>query len=196
MEPDRKRSRSGPITLQLYVGTIMKKLFFLALLSMAGLSTFAQQTFVDKLTKVEAGKGTVRVIEDAEITLLVNAPKTSSSHSSSTKIQADSPDEPSEEQTPEEEKPVRKMKASGYRIQLYAGGNTRAARQEAQNIEAKAKSCFPNLTTYTHFKSPRWICSVGDFKTYEEANQFLHQIRQTNQFDEAMIVKSVILIPY
>lgn len=179
----------------------MKKLFLLALLCAAMPAAFAQQMFIDQLTTTEAGKGTVRVIQDAEITRLVNgarpsSPKTTPSETQTTP-DADTPtEEQTAEETIEEEKPVRKMKASGYRIQVYAGGNTRAARQEAQRIEEKVKSLFSDITTYTHFKSPRWICSVGDFKTYEEANQFLHQIRATKQFDEAMIVKSVILIPY
>ena len=87
------------------------------------------------------------------------------------------------------------MKAVGYRIQVYAGGNSRTSRQEAQQMAAKVKRYF-DMPTYTHFQSPRWICRVGDFRTYEEASQFLHELRATEQFDEALIVKSVIQIPY
>ena len=88
------------------------------------------------------------------------------------------------------------MKATGYRIQVYAGGNSRTSRQEAQRMAGKVKDYFRDMPTYTHFQSPRWICRVGDFRTYEEASQVLHEMRATRQFDEALIVKSVILIPY
>ena len=77
-------------------------------------------------------------------------------------------------------KPVRKMKANGYRIQVYAGGNSRTARQEAQRMAGKVKSYFSDMATYTHFQSPRWIAG-GDFRTYEEANQALHELRATKQ---------------
>lgn len=63
-------------------------------------------------------------------------------------------------------------------------------------MAGKVKSYFSDMATYTHFQSPRWICRVGDFRTYEEANQALHELRATKQFDEALIVKSVIQIPY
>lgn len=89
-----------------------------------------------------------------------------------------------------------RMKANGYRIQVYSGGNSRMARQEATKVGGQVKALFPELQVYTHFKSPRWICRVGDFKTYEEANEVFRALRETQKFGEAIIVKSVILIPY
>lgn len=166
----------------------------------------AQEKFMDKLVKQTGGQGAVRVVQSAEITRLVNGedhvtakrPETpaNGTDSADAKAGAQTPAGEGEEGALSPLKPVRKMKANGYRIQVYAGGNSRTARQEAQRMANKVKSYFGDMATYTHFQSPRWICRVGDFRTYEEANQALHELRATNQFDEALIVKSVIQIPY
>lgn len=180
----------------------MRKLFFPVLLFVCWQNAFAQEKFLDKLVKPVNGQGTVRVIQDAEITRLVNGsqennkvpkPVSNKDTSSVTPVTQVSQEDNEEAAAV---KPVRKMKANGYRIQVYAGGNSRDARMEAQRMANKVKSYFSDMTTYTHFQSPRWICRVGDFRTYEEASQALHEMRETKQFDEALIVKSVIQIPY
>lgn len=167
----------------------------------------AQEKFLDRLTGKTEGQGTVRVIQNAEITRLVNggqenAPAkrtdTPKGGTDTTGLKTGAQVSPAEDEDDvlPVTKPTRKMKANGYRIQVYAGGNSRTARQEAQRMASKVKSYFNDMATYTHFQSPRWICRVGDFRTYEEANQALHEMRATKQFDEALIVKSVIQIPY
>ena len=92
--------------------------------------------------------------------------------------------------------PVRMLRVAGFRIQVYAGGNSRASRNEAYAIATKIKSYFNDLTAYTLFQSPRWLCRVGDFRTIEEATQMLHKVKETHEFEEATIVKSMIQIPY
>lgn len=177
---------------------MMKRLFLsLFWCAVSWLQVSAQQKFVDKLVKPVNGQGTVRVIQDAEITRMVNgggAEKESSTSLADSGRTSQSITESGNSSVGT--KPVRKMKANGYRIQVYARGNSRTARQEAQRMAGKVKSYFSDMATYTHFQSPRWICRVGDFRTYEEANQALHELRATKQFDEALIVKSVIQIPY
>ena len=182
---------------------LMKKLFFPVLLFVCWQNAFAQEKFLDKLVKPVNGQGTVRVIQDAEITRLVNGSQENNTVPSRTEKPVSNKDTSSVTQVPQGDneetaavKTVRKMKANGYRIQVYAGGNSRDARMEAQRMANKVKSYFSDMTTYTHFQSPRWICRVGDFRTYEEASQALHEMRETKQFDEALIVKSVIQIPY
>lgn len=152
-----------------------------------------------RLLKSAPGQGTVHVVQDAEITRLVNGVQdvrpadTSASAADQTVRPGVLPLVGEDDETV---RPFRKMKVNGYRIQVYAGGNSRTAREEAQRMAAKVKSYFSDLATYTHFQSPRWICRVGDFRTYEEASQALHEMRATNQFSEALIVKSVIQISY
>ena len=85
---------------------------------------------------------------------------------------------------------------NGYRIQVYAGGNNRQSKSEAYRMANLVRSTFSDVQVYTHFISPRWICRVGDFKTYEEANDLLKRMRQTQKFREASIVKSKITLLY
>lgn len=86
-----------------------------------------------------------------------------------------------------------KKKIRGYRVQVYAGDNTRKARQKAQNVAVQIKSYFPELAVYAHFVSPRWVCRVGDFRTYGEAQTYLRKIR-AKKYREALIVKTTILV--
>ena len=88
------------------------------------------------------------------------------------------------------------MKVNGYRIQVYAGGNNRQSKLEAYRMASLVRSNFEDVSVYTHFISPRWICRVGDFRTYEEANELLRRMRQTQKFREASIVKSKIIVFY
>ena len=46
------------------------------------------------------------------------------------------------------------IKSSGYRIQVYAGNNTRQAKNEAYAVATRIKEHFPELTVYTSFNPP------------------------------------------
>ena len=83
---------------------------------------------------------------------------------------------------------------NGYRIRLYSGTNSRESRQKAYSIGYLFKSSYLNVPVYTHFVSPHWTCCVGNFKTYEDAQKFLSELKATNQFNGAMIIKSKIQV--
>lgn len=85
-----------------------------------------------------------------------------------------------------------RIRMNGYRIQVYLGGNTRKGKTDAQMMKERVKGFFPELSVYAGFLSPHWICRAGDFRTYEEASEYLHKMRETGRFDEAVIVKSKI----
>ncbi|WP_455586236.1 SPOR domain-containing protein [Bacteroides sp.] len=87
------------------------------------------------------------------------------------------------------------IKTSGYRVQTYAGNNTRQAKTEAYNIAAKIKEYFPDLPIYSFFNPPRWLCRVGDFRSIEEADAMMRKLRATGVFKEVSIVKDQINIP-
>ena len=89
----------------------------------------------------------------------------------------------------------RVLKSAGYRIQLYAGNNTRQAKNEAQKVSDDIKQAFPDLPIYTSFNPPRWLCRVGDFRSIEEADAMMRQIKATGKFKEFSIVKDYINIP-
>lgn len=86
-------------------------------------------------------------------------------------------------------------KITGYRVQAYSGGNSRADRQKAERIGNAIKSRFPDLPIYVHFYSPRWICRVGNFRTYQEANEVLQEIKDMG-YRQACIVKGKITVAY
>lgn len=90
---------------------------------------------------------------------------------------------------------AKSYKVNGYRVQAFAGGNTRNDRQKAERIGNDIKYAFPNEPIYVHFYSPRWICRVGNYRTYEEAHRMLLEIRRLG-YKQASIVKGKISVQY
>lgn len=86
-------------------------------------------------------------------------------------------------------------KITGYRIQLYSGGNSREDRQKAERIRNAVKQKFPDIPVYVHFYSPRWICRAGNFRTYKEADIMLKEFKNLG-YRQACIVKGKITVGY
>lgn len=86
-------------------------------------------------------------------------------------------------------------KVMGYRVQAFAGGNSRADRQKAEATRNNIKAHFPNVPVYVHFFSPRWICRVGNYRTYEEAHQMAASLKSLG-FNQCTIVKGKIQVAY
>ena len=86
-------------------------------------------------------------------------------------------------------------KVNGFRVQAFAGGNQRKDRQTAERVASNIKAHFPGEPVYTHFYSPRWICRVGNYRTYEEAHEMLLNIRKLG-YASATIVKGKITVQY
>ena len=86
-------------------------------------------------------------------------------------------------------------KVTGYRVQAFAGGNTRADRQKAESIRTAIKMKFPDQPIYVHFYSPRWICRVGNYRSYEQAAWMLKEIQKMG-YSAATIVKGKITVQY
>lgn len=84
-------------------------------------------------------------------------------------------------------------KITGYRVQAYAGGNTRADKVRAQQIGEAIKIRYPDQPVYVHFYSPRWICRVGNYRTYGEAEYMLKAIKAMG-YKSATIVKGKITV--
>ena len=84
-------------------------------------------------------------------------------------------------------------KVNGFRVQVYAGGNGRTDRMKAQRTGDEIKSLFPNEPVYVHFYSPRWICRMGNYRTYEEAHDVLTRVKQLG-YTSAVIVKGKITV--
>lgn len=84
-------------------------------------------------------------------------------------------------------------RAKGFRIQVYSGGNTRQARQAAEQAGLKVKAALPTQPVYVHFYCPRWSCRVGNFKTYDSARSTLKAVRKLG-YKNAIIIRSTITV--
>ena len=89
----------------------------------------------------------------------------------------------------------RSYKVNGYRVQIYAGGNSRKDKIKAQNVGNSIKKAFPTHPVYVHFYSPRWICRMGNYRTYEEASAILAQVKKMG-YSQACIVSGKITVAY
>lgn len=103
----------------------------------------------------------------------------------------------SQDTTPDMSKKVmrKSYKITGYRVQVWAGGNSRVDRQKAEKAGLTIKRNIPDVPVYVHFYSPRWICRIGNYRTYEEAHEVLREVKQLG-YPEAVIVKGKITVQY
>lgn len=86
-------------------------------------------------------------------------------------------------------------KVTGFRVQAFAGGNTREDKRKAEEARDKIKRAYPSEPVYVHFYSPRWICRVGNYRTQEEANRMLRNIRNLG-YRQAVVAKGKITVQY
>ena len=151
----------------------MKKFLFSFAMMFSACSLWAQTNIVESLQTDRIGEGKVTVHQSAEITSLLGTRYVRSGAAES----------------------QRTLKARGYRVQVYAGNNSRKARTEALQVSTKVKEEFPEMPVYTFFLPPRWLCRVGDFKSIEEAHVAMRQLKATGVFKEVAIVREQIIIP-
>lgn len=137
------------------------------------LSAAAQKNIVEDLQTSRVGQGTVTIHQDAKISALLGATYVKSA----------------------EENEPKMLKARGYRVQVYAGNNSRRARQEANDVAEQIKIEFPELPVYAFFQPPRWLCRVGDYRSIEEADASMRRLKATGKFKEVSIVREQINIP-
>ena len=154
----------------------MKKMmrYFLLLIGLClGLSASAQTNIVENLKTNRVGQGTVTIHQDDKISALLGAAYVKSEDETEPKV----------------------LKARGYRVQVYAGNNSRIARQEANDVAELIKMEFPELPVYAFFQPPRWLCRVGDYRSIEEADASMRRLKATGKFKEVSIVREQINIP-
>ena len=202
----------------------MKRIAIIAILTVLCISGAQAQTFLDRLKKPTKDKAVVTITQDAAIDKLVNgnnatnatigtrkAPTSNTKKENATSNTATSnatsntatpssntsASHASSTEEPDMSKKVMKnsYKVTGYRVQAFAGGNTRNDRRTAETVGNSIKRRFPEQPIYVHFYSPRWICRVGNFRTYEEAHAMLLEIREMG-YKQASIVKGKISVQY
>lgn len=197
----------------------MKKLIHIIMLCAGILTSASAQTFTQRIQQKVDGMGTVTIHESDSIDQLVNsatlgntaakqatagnrvtaaAPATANPHATATTTPKPVADDDTEEKDDAPVEITKKMlvggyKVQGYRVQAFAGGNSRKDRQKAERIGNDIKASFPDEPVYVHFYSPRWICRVGNYRTYEEAHQMLVSLRKMG-FTQSTIVKGKITV--
>ena len=166
----------------------------------------AQSLFTQRLQQSKNGEGKITVTQDKAIDELVNGleekekekrPAPAPKEKKEPKVIATETHDTITVDTPEEiqKKIMKGVKVTGYRVQVFAGGNTRNDRLKAERIGSEIKGLFPGVPVYVHFYSPRWICRMGNYRTYEEAHEVLERVKN-NGFQSAIIVKGKITVQY
>lgn len=148
----------------------MRKLALLILLFVFAGAGAQAQNIVKSLERTVPGQGKVTIYQDSRIEALLGVERPSTGEQ-------------------------RVIKTSGFRIQAYAGNNTRQAKNDAYGVGTRIKGAFPELSVYTSFNPPRWLCRVGDFRSIEEADAMMRKLKATGMFKEVSIVKDLINIP-
>lgn len=178
---------------------MQKRLFIFFSLMIFSLAGMAQEKYTDYLQRHVAGRGTVIVHHDAEIDNLVNGtsaharPSSNSSSTSSGSLNGESAEN---EDAPAVAPSGRHTTANGYRVQIISLGSSAKDKATAESWGRRFKGYFPTTNVYISFRSPHYVCLVGDYKTREEADEMLQQVRETRQFGSASIVRSKINVYY
>lgn len=187
---------------------LMRNAFFILFLLFS--TGIFGQSFTQTLQEKRPGQGSVKIFQDDAIDDLVNgnvkkdfskSEKLVNTKTHNEKRIADQSDESISLGddvviAPKNRTYKKSYSATGFRIQIFSGDDSRNSRQRAYAMGSKFKSYFPTLPVYTHFFSPHWICRVGDFRTYEEANGYLHQLHEIGGFKESAIIKCRIQVGY
>ena len=150
---------------------MMKYLLSLIFTVSSGVA-FAQSNIVESLQTNVPGQGKVTVHQDSQITEMIGKRFVRTGASEAQRV----------------------IKTRGYRVQVYAGNNSRQARDEANSVAEKVKEKFPDMPVYTFFQPPRWLCRVGDYKSIEEAHVAMRQLKAAGSFKEVAIVREQINI--
>ena len=183
------------------------------------LSAMAQTPFTQHVRTQRAGEGKVRIIQDSIIEKVVNQPMTgktakpgkttgktdktttkpkddTATHHDNASAKHDNTEHENADDN-DTNKHVGSAKTTtmtAYRIQIFSGSNSHQDKQKAYDLAAKCKEKFPELSVYTKFVSPRWVCRVGDFKNLADAQNYASKIRAAHFTREVRIVKTTIRV--
>lgn len=64
-----------------------------------------------------------------------------------------------------------------YRVQLFSDNRSTTAKAEADRRAARVREIFTDVDVYVTFTSPFWRLRVGNFRSYEDANKILHELK-------------------
>ena len=175
------------------------------------------QTYTQRIQKTTQGQGTVTIHQDEAIDELVNGvaaatpkkdnkpavkPQTNTQKPQTATptpkpqtpaVAVDQPETATVDSIETNAGPKRTIKTTGYRVQVFAGGNTRRDRQRAEQAGNALRQLYPGEEVYVHFYSPRWICRLGNYRTYDEAHEKMLEVRKMG-YESATVVKGKITV--
>ena len=145
---------------------------FFILLS-CSLSAIAQnKSITDDLNTTKAGQGKVVIYQDDGIKKMVGSKVRNSAQTSGTT------DVESQLSVVSDNNSTKTfVKAKGYRIQVYSGSDQKRSKNEAQYRKDAVQSAYPNMDATISYASPVWRVRVGNFKTHEQAQQALSEMK-------------------
>lgn len=74
---------------------------------------------------------------------------------------------------------VRYYKMRGYKVQAFSGNNQRTSRDEAYRKQSLINNQFPDLETVVLFESPFWRLRVGNYKSRDEAEEAMRDLKNS-----------------
>ena len=89
-----------------------------------------------------------------------------------------------------------KRQVEGYRVLVYSGNTSRAARDEANKMAQFMRENFPGAEVYVEFDPPIRSCQYGDYRTREEAEAVMYKLKATKKFKEISVKKGIINLPF
>ena len=172
------------------------------LLTLLPLTATAQKnTLTQELRKNTEGEGSVVIVMDDALERIINntplpkpATKPANTHNDNSAKNHGESHSASDDSKTYKPGSRKRYKTSGYRIRIFTGGNSKKDKEQAQKVGEKCRKQFPELSVYTHFVSPRWVCTVGDFKTMEDAKKYIAPIRSAHISYEVRVVKSEVFL--
>lgn len=137
----------------------------------------AQSSIFESLSKSEAGKGKITIIQSSDIKKLVGP-------------------QPANDRI-EVFEGKSYLVVQGYRIQVFSGNNQRKSKDEADHKERQIKKVYTDISTHVTFMAPFWRLCVGDYLTYEEAYAMMQKLIESfpSFKKEIHVIKEDIRIP-
>lgn len=186
---------------------MVKRLSLLTIVLLCITAASAQQSFTQRIARQGKGEGRLVLVQSAAIEAAVNHAAMQSiapAKPAAKPHEADKPTaakgakphtEGAEHTAPASIGSRHRVAATGYRIQIYTGGNAHQDKAAATAAANQCRKVFPELSVYPSFVSPRWICRVGDFRTREDAEQYADKLRRRRIGTEVRIVRCTVLLP-
>lgn len=149
---------------------------YIILLALCQPNSGSGTDFTEHIQQTIPGQTAVKITQSQEITKLVDG-TTPVTHPTTTPTnKAESAAEENDLKASTKQTPAT-YHGIVYRIQAYAGGNSRQAKAQAYAVQAKIKAALPNIPVLVTFQSPRWLCLAGFCQSQEEAQQLLQRIK-------------------